>query len=111
MDLQHVKFENVVGLDLDRAKRLIDDKMKTYKVSYSIYVKMYTFKNKKEAQPQNQNQIVVWVDKNNEVVTTPFIQFTKKSSMVDKKDEENDYDEQEREQRYHEYMVEDDFYY
>jgi len=105
--LTYVKFENVVGLDLERAKSLINDKMKTLKVSYSIYIKTYTFKNRKEAQTQNQNQIVVWVDKNNEVVTTPFIQFSKKTAN-DKKEEENYFEEQEQEQRYHDYMMDDE---
>jgi hypothetical protein len=108
MDLQHLKFDNVVGLDLERAKSLIREKLVSMNISYTLYTKTYSFKNKKESSAQTPHQIFLWVDKNNEIVTTPYIQFNQKSTSKLFEEEEYDINEQERDMRYHEYFNEDD---
>jgi len=64
-------FPNVVGCNLDKAITLIDTYLKAYGVNYSL--KSVTYNRIKF--DQKKNEIIIYLDKFNEVISTPYIQY------------------------------------
>ena len=69
-------FPNVVGYDVPRAVTVIETKLKGISpyIYFSYRVELY---NKTTYKPANRrNEIVFYVDKNNEIATTPYLEYT-----------------------------------
>lgn len=86
-----ITFDNVVGCSLERAKTLINFKLLSLGITnYFFTVELYNFKNMKNSNLEKQkNQIILWIDKNNDVTKTPSLQYVPKT----KKDEQDDEEE------------------
>lgn len=83
-------FPNVVGCHVDRAYTLIDTYLKSQGITY--YVKSVPYDRQKHT--QKKNEIILYLDKFNEVISTPFITFDEyygKNSIEEEEDDDKKY--------------------
>jgi hypothetical protein len=65
------KFPNIVGCSPDKASLIIEPTLNLLQIPFFYRIEIY---NKiKGSSAQKKNEIVLYVDKNNEIVTTPYV--------------------------------------
>ena len=65
------KFPNIVGCSPDKASLIIEPTLNSLKIPF--YYRIETYNKMKGSSTQRKNEIVLYVDKNNEIVTTPYV--------------------------------------
>jgi hypothetical protein len=84
-------FPNVVGCDLDRATTLIDTFLRGINVSYSLKSVPYN----RIKIDQRKNEIILYLDKFNEVISTPYILYDESYAVnkivLDEEEEDDSY--------------------
>ena len=83
-------FPNVVGCDLDRAITLIDTYLKGIHVNYTFKSVAYN----RIKLDQRKNEIILYLDKFNEVISTPYILYDESYAinkfLVEEQEEDNE---------------------